>query len=62
MAKLTIKQTALNQNQGQPAKLVVKPTALKQKQNQPPVNNANKWAKKNWAAFDFYYVFGLFEV
>ena len=29
----------------------------KQKQGRP-ANNTNKRAKKNWAAFDFYYVFG----
>ena len=41
------------------AKVIVKPIALKQKRDWPP-NSTNKRAKKNWAAFDFYYVFGLF--
>ena len=39
------------------AKPTVKPT--KQKQGQP-ANSSNKWAKKNWAAFSFCYILGLF--
>ena len=46
------------------AKPTIKPaaklTASKQKQGQPPGNSTNKEAKKNWAAFGFYCVFGLF--
>ena len=33
-------------------------SAPKQKKGQP-VNSTNKWAKKNWATFGFYRVFGL---
>ena len=39
---------------------MVKP--IKQKRGQSPGKSINKQAKKNWAAFDFYHVFGLFEV
>ena len=43
------------------AKPIIRPTVkpTKQKQGQP-VNSPNKRAKKNWAAFGFYRVFGLF--
>ena len=50
MAKPTIKPAA---------KTTIKSTALKQKQGQL-VNNTNKQAKKNKAAFDFYYISSLF--
>ena len=43
-------------------KLMVKLTALKQKQSQLLVNNTNKQTKKNQIAFDFYYVFSVFEM
>ena len=38
------------------------PTALKQKRGRLQGKSTNKQAKKNWATFDFYHVFGLFEV
>ena len=41
------------------AKQTIKLTALKQKQGQL-ANSTNKRAKKNWAVFNFYYIFGLF--
>ena len=53
MARPTIKPTA---------KSTVRLTTPKQKQGRPPSKSTNKWAKKNWAVFDFYCVFGLFEV
>ena len=44
------------------ARLTVKPTGSpKQKQGQS-ANNTNKQAKKNWAVFDFYRVFGRIRV
>ena len=44
------------------AKPTVKPTAPKRKRGRSPGKSTNKRVKKNWAAFDFYCVFGLFEV
>ena len=40
---------------------VDKLTALKQKWGQLPGNSTNKQAKKNWAVFGFYCVFGFFQ-
>ena len=51
MARPTIKPAA---------KPTVRPTAPKQKRGRPPGKSTNKRAKKNWAAFGFYRVFGLF--
>ena len=51
MARPTIKPAA---------KPTVKPTAPKRKRGRPPGKSTNKRAKKNWAAFDFYRVFGFF--
>ena len=51
---------ALKQKQGQPVRPTIKPTASKQKRDQLLGNSTNKQAKTNWAAFDFYYIFGFF--
>ena len=42
-------------------KPAAKSTAPKQKRGWLPGKSTNKRAKKNWAAFDFYRVFGLFR-
>ena len=51
MAKPTIKLAA---------KPTIRPMAPKQKQGRLPGNSINKQAKKNWAAFGFYCIFGFF--
>ena len=42
--------------------LAVKPTEPPKRKQGRPTHNINKWAKKNLAAFDFYYVFGRIRV
>ena len=40
------------------ARPTVKPIEPPKQKRGQLANNINKWAKKNWAVFDFYYVFG----
>ena len=44
------------------ARPTVKPTGPPKRKRGRPANSTNKRAKKNWAAFDFYYVFGQIRV
>ena len=44
------------------ARPVVKPIELPKQKRGQPTNSTNKQAKKNWAAFEFYRVFGQIRV
>ena len=44
------------------ARLTVTPTEPFKRKRGRPANSTNKQAKKNWAAFDFYHVFGQIQV
>ena len=59
MIRPIIRPIILKQKQDQSAKPMTKQIALKQKLGWLS-NSTNKQVKKNWAAFNFYCVFGFF--
>ena len=44
------------------ARPIVKPTKPPKQKWGQPANSTTKWAKTNWAVFEFYYIFGQIQV